>query len=75
MDGFVDKTQENVTGSITMRLYKGTSLILKRESPYSLYKKDLATFGSGIAYNHKDAEGFIKLFGLQYEGMMKDLRF
>ncbi|MEW6006889.1 MAG: argininosuccinate synthase [bacterium] len=75
IDGFVDKTQEKITGSITMRLYKGVCSIIKRESPYSLYKKDLATFGSGIAYNHKDAKGFIKLFGLQYEGMMKDLRF
>lgn len=72
IDGFVDKTQENITGSITMRLYKGVVSILKRKSPYSLYKKDLVTFGEGIPYNHKDAEGFIKLFGFQYEGMLKE---
>jgi len=72
IDGFVDKTEEKITGAITMRLYKGVVQILKRKSPYSLYKKGLATFGSGIPYNHKDAEGFIKLFGLAYEGLKKD---
>lgn len=65
IDAFMDKTQENVTGSVKLRLYKGTIKIIERKSPYSLYKKDLATFEEGIV-SHKDAEGFIKLFGLQY---------
>ncbi|MEW6680345.1 MAG: argininosuccinate synthase, partial [bacterium] len=43
IDAFVNKTQENITGNITMRLYKGIASILKRQSPYSLYKKELAT--------------------------------
>ncbi len=68
IDAFINKTQENITGSITMRLHKGVHSILKRQSSHSLYNKDLATFGEGLSYNHKDAEGFIKLFGLQYEG-------
>ncbi len=68
IDQFMNKTQERVTGSITMKLYKGVHSILKRQSNNSLYNKDLATFGEGLPYNHKDAEGFIKLFGLQYEG-------
>lgn len=67
IDQFMNKTQERVTGSIKMKLYKGTFSILERKSPFSMYKKELATFEEGVL-NHKDASGFIKLFGLQYEG-------
>jgi len=47
-----------------VRLYKGTAEAVGRRSPRSLYRQDLATFGEGMAYDHHDAEGFIKLFGL-----------
>lgn len=63
LDAFVRSTQERVTGSVTLRLYKGSVQALAAESPYSLYRPDLATFGES-AYDQKDAAGFIKLFGL-----------
>src|SRR5215831_2797049 len=62
-DAFFDKTQEVVTGSITMSLYKGTMAVKSRVSPLSLYRQDIASFDTG-SYNHHDAEGFINLLGL-----------
>lgn len=62
-DAFFEKTQEVVTGSITMRLYKGTMTVRSRKSPFSLYRQDIASFDAG-SYNHHDAEGFINLLGL-----------
>jgi argininosuccinate synthase len=62
-DAFFEKTQEVVTGSITMSLYKGTMVIKSRVSPFSLYRQDIASFDSA-GYNHHDAEGFINLLGL-----------
>jgi argininosuccinate synthase len=64
MDAFVDKTQELVTGSVKIKLYKGNAQTVGRKSPYSLYQEKLATFGADEVYNQKDAEGFINLFGL-----------
>ena len=52
------------TGEVRVRLYKGKAEAIGRRSPRSLYRQDLATFGTGMAYDHKDAEGFIRLFGL-----------
>ncbi len=63
LTAFVDKTQEHVTGSVKMMLYKGNILPASLKSPYSLYSEEIATFGESN-YNQKDAEGFIKLFGL-----------
>src|SRR4030095_17133836 len=63
LDAFFGKTQEVVTGSVTMSLCKGTMTIKSRKSPFSLYRKDIASFDSG-GYNHHDAAGFINLFGL-----------
>jgi argininosuccinate synthase len=60
----VEVTEEEVTGEVVIRLYKGRAEAISRRSPRSLYRQDLATFGTGMAYDHKDAEGFIKLFGL-----------
>ena len=60
---FVDKTQENVTGNVRLKLYKGNMINAGVESPYSLYSEKIATFGESD-YNQKDAEGFINLFGL-----------
>ncbi|MDK2816348.1 MAG: argininosuccinate synthase [Moorella sp. (in: firmicutes)] len=64
LDAFVDSTQETVTGSVRMKLYKGSCTPAGVKSPYSLYSEDLATFGAGGDYDHKDATGFINLFGL-----------
>ncbi len=64
LSAFVDSTQENVTGRVRLKLYKGNCIPAGVESPYSLYDKELATFGEDSVYNQKDAEGFINLFGL-----------
>jgi len=55
-----------VTGRVTVRLYKGSATVIGRESKYSLYDQDLVTFEEGaVAYDHRDAEGFIKLNALR----------
>jgi argininosuccinate synthase len=64
MDAFVDSTQETVTGTVKLKLYKGGCTVCGIKSPYSLYSVDYATFGEDQVYNQKDAEGFINLFGL-----------
>src|SRR5579885_2067522 len=63
LDGFFTSAQEQVTGTVGLRLYKGNVSITKRQSPHSLYRTDLASF-SMARYNPKDAEGFINLFAL-----------
>jgi argininosuccinate synthase len=66
LQALIDKSQEFVTGEVTVKLYKGSASVIARTSPYSLYSMDLVTFeeGSG-SYDHHDAEGFIKLNGLR----------
>jgi len=64
LDAFIDKTQQNVTGSVRLKLYKGNIGIASRKAEKSLYWEKLATFGKDEIYNQKDAEGFINLFGL-----------
>jgi argininosuccinate synthase len=64
LDAFIDKTQETVTGSVRLKLYKGNVISAGRQSPYSLYREDFATFGYASTYSHSDAQGFINLFGL-----------
>ena len=61
---FLDKTQENVTGDVVMRLYKGSAVAIKRRSPNSLYDKSLATYEAGDQFRHDSAFGFIDIFGL-----------
>jgi argininosuccinate synthase len=62
----IDRSQEYVTGRVTLRLYKGSVAVIGRESKYSLYDQDLVTFEEGaVAYDHRDAEGFIKLNALR----------
>jgi argininosuccinate synthase len=63
LDGFFTTAQQRVTGSVGLKLWKGTLNVTKRLSPYSLYRADLASFTMG-RYNPKDAEGFINLFAL-----------
>ncbi len=64
---FVDSTQKNVTGEVTLELYKGNINILSRTSPFSLYNKELATYSPEDTFDHKAAEGFLKLYGLPYK--------
>lgn len=59
-----DVLAKNVTGSVTLKLYKGSSRVVSRQSPLSLYREDLASFGAAAAYDHADASGFIRLFSL-----------
>jgi argininosuccinate synthase len=63
-DAFVQKTQENVTGTVTLSLYKGNLNIISRASALSLYSTDLSSFTMGESYDQKDAKGFIQILGL-----------
>ncbi|WP_374387275.1 argininosuccinate synthase [Brevundimonas sp.] len=68
----IDKSQEKVTGTVRVKLYKGNVSVIGRESPYSLYDQDLVTFEEGVqAYDHKDAAGFIKLNALRLRVLAK----
>ncbi|HHV60954.1 MAG TPA: argininosuccinate synthase [Clostridiaceae bacterium] len=64
ISAFVDVTQETVTGTVRLKLYKGNIISAGAKSEYSLYDESLSTFGKDEVYNQKDAEGFINLFGL-----------
>lgn len=64
LDAFINVTQENVTGEVKMKLFKGRCTPAGIKSPNSLYKTDLASFKMGDEYNPADATGFIRLFGL-----------
>ena len=66
LQGLIDKSQEFVTGEVRLKLYKGNVIVIGRTSPFSLYDQDLVTFEEGaVAYDHRDAEGFIKLNALR----------
>jgi argininosuccinate synthase len=66
LQALVDKSQEFVTGTVRLKLYKGNVTVTGRDSPYSLYNQDLVTFEEGaVAYDHRDAEGFIRLNALR----------
>ena len=64
LDAFVETTQQNITGSATLSLYKGNVSVVSRKSDYSLYRTDLSSFTMGASYDQKDAEGFIRILGL-----------
>ena len=64
LSAFVEETQEYVTGTVNLKLYKGNIILNGMESEYSLYSEDFSTFEEDTVYNQKDAEGFINLFGL-----------
>ncbi len=75
MSAFADSTQQNVTGTVRVKLYKGNVIPAGVKSPYSLYMEEIATFGdSKELYDHKDSAGFINLFGLplKVQAMMKE---
>ncbi len=73
MQSMVDQTQENVSGVVRLKLYKGNVQILGRKSDYSLYSEDFATFEKDSVYRQKDAEGFIRLnaLRLRIQSLMK----
>ena len=64
LDAFIQKTQERVTGSVRLKLFKGNATIVGRQSENSLYAPDLATYGAEDQFDHKAAEGFIYIWGL-----------
>ncbi|HKT70512.1 MAG TPA: argininosuccinate synthase [Terriglobales bacterium] len=64
LEAFVESTQKDVTGSVTLSLYKGNIAIASRHSEHSLYRTDLAAFTMGDSYDQKDAAGFIRILGL-----------
>lgn len=64
LDAFVGVTQQTVTGTAKLKLYKGNIYVIGRKSKFSLYREDYASFGEEDVYNQQDAKGFIQLFGL-----------
>ena len=73
LDAFVQTTEQNITGTVRLKLYKGNAILVGRKSPHSLYREDYVTFDQDDVYNQADAEGFIKLFGLplKVEAMLR----
>lgn len=64
IDAFVNRTQQHVTGTVRVKLYKGNCVAVGARSPYSLHVEKLASFAMGAEYDPEDADGFIRLFGL-----------
>src|SRR5947207_3189967 len=64
LDGFVNQTQKDITGTVTLKLYKGNIAVASRDSEFSLYRTDLSSFTMGESYDQKDAAGFIRILGL-----------
>ncbi|KAK6928135.1 Argininosuccinate synthase [Dillenia turbinata] len=64
LDTFMEKITSTTTGSVTLKLYKGSVNVTSRSSPYSLYREDISSFENGDIYNQADAAGFIRLYGL-----------
>jgi argininosuccinate synthase len=65
LQNFVDETQENVTGTARLKLYKGNCIVVGRKSPYSLYSEEFVTFEKDQVFDQKDATGFIRLNALR----------
>lgn len=72
---FINKTQENVTGKVKLKLYKGNIINSSVTSPYSLYSEKTASFGEDDSYNQEDAQGFINLYGLSIKASAKNSNF
>jgi argininosuccinate synthase len=64
LDAFIEKTQELVTGTVKLKLFKGSAVVVGRESPYSLYNTQLSTYDKSDAFDHSAAKGFIYVWGL-----------
>ncbi len=65
LQALIDESQKTVTGTVRLKLYKGNCFVVGRKSPFSLYDPELATFEEDQVYDHRDAEGFIKLNALR----------
>lgn len=72
LTAFIEKTQETVTGTVKLKLYKGNIISAGVTSPYSLYNSELASFTTGELYSHHDAEGFYKSFWSSFESPRYD---
>ena len=68
LDKFVEKTQERISGTVRLKLHKGTCSVVGRKSPNSMYKMELATYEEGDAFDQSLAKGFLDLWGLPYKG-------
>jgi argininosuccinate synthase len=73
IQALVDKTQERVSGTVRLKLYKGNVLPVGRKSPFSLFRQDLATFERDEVFDQAEASGFIRLNGLRIRGYRRDL--
>ncbi len=71
LQALIDTSQEHVTGTVRLKLYKGSVTCVGRQSPFSLYSEDHATFDGDDVYDQKDAEGFIKLNALRLRLLAK----
>ncbi|MFH1190159.1 MAG: argininosuccinate synthase [Candidatus Omnitrophota bacterium] len=71
LDRFIDETQKKVSGTVRLKLHKGTCSVVGRKSPYSLYDKALATYEEGDLFDQSLAKGFLELWGLPYKGLYK----
>jgi len=65
LEGFVNQTQKRVSGTVKLKLFKGSLRVVGRKSKYSLYSHDIATYGKGSTFDQKLAKGFVELWGLQ----------
>ena len=65
LDSFIDQSQNYVSGTVKLKMYKGSLRVVGRKSKYSLYNKDIATYGKGSTFDQKLAKGFVELWGLQ----------
>ncbi len=72
LDAFVDATQRTVSGTVRLKLFKGSCQVVGRASPHSLYQERLATYTAKDQFDQRHSAGFIKLFGLPYEGQGKN---
>ena len=74
LDGFIEKTQERVTGSVRVKVFKGACRVVGRRSAYGLYRERLATYSAMNQFDQRASQGFIKLFGLAYEGTGRTIK-
>ena len=65
LDSFIDQTQKCVSGTVKLKIYKGSLRVVGRKSRYSLYSHDIATYGKGSTFDQKLAKGFVELWGMQ----------
>jgi argininosuccinate synthase len=67
LDAYFSKVHEKTTGTVRLKLIKGNCIVAGRKSPYSRYKEKLATYGKHDVFDQKQAEGFVKLWGMPFQ--------